>query len=69
VQSSSGLSPGSSQSCAGSHCRASGVSPLTGRSGARVLPVEGCLQDLMYLMQSQGAVDLQLAPNRRLTVD
>jgi hypothetical protein len=35
----------------------------------RVLPVEGCLQDLMYLMQSQGAVDLQPAPNRRLTVD
>lgn len=35
----------------------------------RVLPAKCCLQDLMYLAQSQGAPELDSTPNSRLAVD
>lgn len=34
-----------------------------------VLPAKDCLQDLVYLIQSQGAPNLKLTPNRRLADD
>jgi hypothetical protein len=35
----------------------------------RVLPAKCCLQDLMYLAQSQGAPELESTPNLRLAAN